>query len=279
MLTHDTLLFIYELSGDPGAELPTPPGSFVGLWNEDEFSYLFFTEPEDRYVEQLCGVQGGTLNSRHEMAYGDWQAGLPQGGLTIGGVSFVAPDHPSPGPDSIVLDPSVVFGDGAHPTTLACIRAMRLAVDAGFVSSLLDLGTGSGILALAGARMGIPHIDAVDKNRLAVETASGNVRRNSLDSIIRVFSGEAGWFVDGPYDLVAANLPYQVLRDLAVLRGVDRHACWIISGINSEQALVLEGLFQDQGYRKALLFRDPPWVTFAMVSRTLPITLSDDEIV
>jgi ribosomal protein L11 methyltransferase len=132
------------------------------------------------------------------------------------------------------------------------------------VYSLLDLGTGSGILALAGAVMGIRHILAVDKNRLAVSTARKNVRANALSSSVQVKEGDARFFIDQPFDVVTANLPFQVLRDLSTLRGVNNHRFWIVSGINGQQSKILEGLFGEQGYELFSRHVDPPWVTFTV---------------
>ncbi len=68
-----------------------------------------------------------------------------------------------------------------------------------------------------------------------METTLHNVEINSLVSAIEVREGEARLFIDEPFDLVAANLPFQVLRDLVPLRGAGLHRFWIVSGINSSK--------------------------------------------
>ena len=78
MIPPNTLLYIYEIRGDPGDHISNPPASFIGLWNEEGFSYLFFTKPEDEYVNDHVCARGLPLGSRHEMQYGDWQTGLPR---------------------------------------------------------------------------------------------------------------------------------------------------------------------------------------------------------
>lgn len=269
MIPPDTLLYVYEIRGCDCRDLHSPPPSYIGLWNEDEFAYLFFTKQEDDFVfETVCRGRTDQV-SRHEMKYEDWQKGLPAGGITLAGIHFVGRDHPIPPPGAVVMDPSVVFGDGNHPTTVGCLGFMRNILGRHAIGSMLDLGTGTGILSLAGAVMGIGRIVAVDKNLLAVSTAGENVRANSLSSVISVCEGEARLFINEPFDLVAANLPFHVLRDLVPLKDSAVHGHWIVSGINEEQAELLQGLFVDQGYRLTDKRSDPPWVTFTVVNERI----------
>ena len=264
MISPDALLYIYEIRGDSGVGPSAPPRSFIGLWNEEGFLYLFFTRSEDAYVQEIaCGLVSVPV-SRNVMSYRDWQAGLPRAGLTIGGVHFVPDDHSAPPSGSVLLDPSVVFGDGTHLTTVCCLRNMQRIFRSCSIASLLDLGTGSGILALAAARMGVRHVLAVDRNRLAVRTAERNVLRNSLTHAITVQEGEARLFIDRPFDMVAANLPFQVLRDLCALPGMSRHRFWIVSGINQAQAVTIADLFLERGFEVLRQWNSPPWVTISL---------------
>jgi ribosomal protein L11 methyltransferase len=262
MIAPNTNLYIYEIRGDVEKDLSASPSSFVGLWNEEGFSYLFFTAAEDAYVMNLASSAGPDTVSRHEMKYRDWQTGLPPLGMSVGRLRFVPANYPSPPPGVILLDPSVVFGDGTHPTTVACLRCLDEMVDAARPRSMLDLGTGTGILALAAATLGVERVLAVDKNYLSVRTARHNVEVNSLSSRIEVKGGEARFFIEEPFDLVAANLPFSVLRDLIPGRHTIRHKTWIVSGINIGQAEVLKELFSDQGFTCPVEYVDSPWVTF-----------------
>ena len=76
MIPPDTLLYIYEIRGDMGIKLPPPPPSFIGLWNEEEFSYLFFNRSEDNFVDSLVGRHRLGQPSCHTIKYRDWQSGL-----------------------------------------------------------------------------------------------------------------------------------------------------------------------------------------------------------
>ena len=267
MIPPDTLLHIYEIRGDVRINLPSPPPSFIGLWNEEEFSYLFFNRSEDDFVNRIVDRQGLGPASRHVMKYDDWQSGIPSEGISVAGLQFISGDRPKLLREVIQLDPSVVFGDGNHPTTVSCLRALVRIVRSHRVGSFLDLGTGSGILALAAARMGVKHVLAVDRNHLAIQVAQRNVAANSLSTTVRVEEGEARFFVDRPFQVVAANLPFTVLRDLSTRAGMNRHKFWIVSGINQEQGDVLKDLFLEQGYDTFDETADPPWVTFTVVRR------------
>lgn len=266
MISPEDLLFIYEIYGCPRIDRAASPASLIGVWNEDEFSYLFFKNLEDDYVKTIAETEGFVLGSRHEMKYCDWQSGLPPQGLTAGIICFVPRDHPQPPAGAIRLDPSVVFGDGSHPTTVACLEYMDAINRTQRITSMLDLGTGTGILALGAASLGTERVLAVDKNRLAVATALENVEANSLLAVIDVREGEARLFLDRPFDLVAANLPFQVLRDLIPSRCITIHKFWIVSGINREQSAVLQDLFADQGYRVLGQRIDHPWMTFVVAN-------------
>ncbi len=259
MLSENTDLYIYEVKGSLDSPAAAPH-SFIGLWNEDDFNYLFFSSPEDDFVNTLLSRYDLTLAARHEMKYGDWQTAYAHGDIVIEGVKF-SPPH-SPSSDSIILDPSVVFGDGLHPTTRYCVRHVIRFLQTGRCTTMLDLGTGSGILALVAAHYGIGKVTAVDKNILAVATAKRNVALNGRESVIRVTEGEARFLLERPVDLVTANLPYSVLLDIVTFRGASLNRAWIVSGINMDQSRLLQGLFEDQDYVITDEQLDHPWLSF-----------------
>lgn len=261
----DEPLFIYEIEGDPFELIEDSPCSFVGLWNEEDFSYLFFTGPEDEYVRRLADRAGTAIKSRHEMAYRDWQQGLPKEGMKVRQLRFVGSRADVASPDDVIIEPSVVFGDGSHPTTSACLDAVIGLLETEPHLSVLDLGTGTGIIAVAAATMGSRRVVAVDRNRLAVSAARHNVDINNVSQRIQVYEGEARVYLDEPFDIVAANLPFQVLRDIVTHRSAGLHRYWIISGIDTNQAEVVGGLLGEQGY---IVVRDYPsklWTTRVFV--------------
>jgi ribosomal protein L11 methyltransferase len=145
-------------------------------------------------------------------------------------------DYTPRGDDVVLdLDPGMAFGTGLHPTTRLCLIALedyvpQLAKDErsedaqeNHVSrithhELLDLGTGSGILAIAAARLGgeSVHVVALDTDPVAVDATAQNVERNGLPGQIEVGQGSAETAREGgPYDLIVANILASVIIELS----------------------------------------------------------------
>lgn len=110
----------------------------------------------------------------------------------------------------LVLDPGMAFGTGLHPTTQQCLEALSTLPLEG--KSLLDVGTGSGILAIAAAKRGASPVVAVDTDTLAVDAARENAVRNGV--AIPVGQGSAA-DVPGRFDVVVANIVSAVLQRIA----------------------------------------------------------------
>ena len=137
---------------------------------------------------------------------------------------------------SILLDPGVVFGAGTHTTTQDCLNALELVFSREKIESALDLGTGTGLLALAASRLGCKNILAVDFNFLAARTALRNVRLNQLQDHIIIVQGRAEDFIDSPSDLVIANIHYDVMKHLIASPGFFNNKWFILSGLLRSQA-------------------------------------------
>ncbi len=114
----------------------------------------------------------------------------------------------------VILDPGMAFGTGTHPTTRLAMTGLEAVIRPG--DTVLDVGTGSGVLAIAAARLGADSVDANDIEPVAVRSARENVERNDLAVPIRIAEGTAG--TDGPfpatYTLVVANIIARVLIEL-----------------------------------------------------------------
>lgn len=235
-------LFVYQLSGRVDPRTVIEDGSFLGHWQEDGSAFLFFATPQAGVVEDILRRQPDLrLVDRTHMPYDQWQGTVP-GGERIGRFHFRAPWDPSPPTDPedadplrLLLDPGLVFGAGTHPTTRDCLAALELAANER-VATVMDLGTGTGILALAAARRMDARVLAVDLNLLAARTAAGNVRLNRLADRILVVQGRAEDAIDGPADLVIANLHGEAMLRMMEAPGFRRKRRFILSGLMRSDA-------------------------------------------
>jgi len=142
-------------------------------------------------------------------------------------------------PDEVVLDldPGMAFGTGQHETTRLCMAAIEQVVTAGM--AVLDLGSGSGILAVAAARLGAAAVTAVDIESVAVEATAENVRRNGVAHVVGVGEGSLdgrwpfGALPVDRYDVVVANIHATAVIALspAMHRALHRTGTLIASGI------------------------------------------------
>ncbi len=119
--------------------------------------------------------------------------------------------EPEAGDCLIMLDPGMCFGTGLHPTTRLCLAALEDLVRAG--DEVLDVGTGTGILAIAAARMGASRVVALDISSEAVATAASNAQSNGVQ--LETFAGELGELPPCTFDVLAANLLANTVIELA----------------------------------------------------------------
>jgi len=231
--THYDRLAVYHL--DRPADLVVEDAELIGIWREDETTVLFFHRERDEVVETLCRRHGLTVSYRAELAYRDWEAGVDivpfrTRCLTVSplwsGDGAGGPDD-GQGRAAILLDPSVVFGSGFHASTRLCLETLEdyVAGPRGRAESVIDLGCGTGLLALAAATLGARRVTGVDFNPLACEVARANCRRNEAAAGVRIvqsdLSRDPG---DTACDLVLVNLykyaaPDRLPKSAAPLNG------------------------------------------------------------
>jgi ribosomal protein L11 methyltransferase len=121
---------------------------------------------------------------------------------------------PQPGEYVIELDPGMAFGTGLHPTTRLCLAVLEKYVQPG--QTMLDVGTGSGILSIGGALYGARMVDARDIDPIAVETAQKNVEMSNVADMVKVSKGSVT--TDEPSvnaDIIAANILAEIIAELA----------------------------------------------------------------
>lgn len=126
--------------------------------------------------------------------------------------TWVEGQPPEPGDVMLLLDPGMAFGTGLHPTTQMCLQAVERLVRPGM--QVLDLGTGSGILAIAAAKLGAASVLAVDNDPNAVKATAENAAQNGVADRITVQAGVAAEVPVAAYDLVLVNILAPVIVDL-----------------------------------------------------------------
>jgi ribosomal protein L11 methyltransferase len=254
-------LYIYEITGDargPAAALAKGDYGYLGLWLEDETSFLFFSRPAEEAVAQLLAVDGSLiLREAHQLSYDQWQGGLALEPVHLDGLS-VAPAwsgaeevQTTQGQPLLRLDPGVVFGNGLHPTTRHCLELLLLRADKGPLGVVMDLGCGTGILACAALLLGAEKVLAVDLNPLCVETTRKNAELNNLN--LEVAEGPAEEFIARPADLVLANMHWGALQGvLADPNHLAEKKDLVISGVTRSHLGPLRARLSYLGYNEYL---------------------------
>jgi len=153
------------------------------------------------------------------------------------------------GEREIVLDPGQAFGTGHHETTQLCLESMlRLRSSLEANASILDLGTGSGILAMFAATLGFKDILALDVDPVAVETARQNVSANRLSPFVEVDGVPLG-SVEKRFALILANLSAPVFNIVCyqVTAHVETQGWLVVSGILADESNGVKRLWTSRG--------------------------------
>lgn len=167
-----------------------------------------------------------------------------------------------PGDLILEIDPGMAFGTGTHETTAMCVNLIEKYYQGG---QLLDVGTGSGILALAAARLGAKGVVAVDIDPDAVRVARENVAHNGLEDAIEVRQGDLLQGLSQQFDFAAANILAPVICMLAapLKAHLKPHGRFICSGIIAEAEDEVNEALLAAGYQIDEIVHKGDWVAFA----------------
>lgn len=174
--------------------------------------------------------------------------------------------QPEAGDVVVEMDPGQAFGTGLHPSTRMCLLELQEQLTSS--ATLLDLGTGSGILAIAGAKLGASSVLALDVDPIAVKVARLNLRLNQVQGVVTVRQGTlpllgAKW---RPFHLVVANISASVLRMLAplILSSTAPGGKLILGGFLQEDSSALEERYRSLGATPVGSRQEGDWATLVL---------------
>ncbi len=159
------------------------------------------------------------------------------------------------------IHPKMAFGTGTHPTTKLCLQALAKAIKKRGLS-VLDVGTGSGILSIAAAKLGAQKVLGFDIDRVAIANARENVVENGVTDTVHLKLGRIGR-VQGRYDLIVANIDFKNLTRMRnpILRHLKRTGVLILSGIlNQERQKILEHYWKTGLFKWKRSLQEGEWV-------------------
>ena len=170
-------------------------------------------------------------------------------------------ESPDDGKTKIIINPGLSFGTGGHFTTRFCLEALERAARELNPQSMIDAGTGSGILSITAIKLGIPNVAAFDYDPVCIDQCLTNAARNGVAGRIRFFQAdvlEPGWH-DGPADLLCANILTSVLLDAAPLIRRATGKRMLLSGIREIEADAVADTFIQLGCREVARDGDGKW--------------------
>lgn len=231
--------------GEPGAI--TAPG-----WDRSRIAALFATDADVAAIvaasASACGLVETPDYATETVAEQNWVQ-LTQSQfdpIRISGRLWIVPSwHEAPDPAAInlILDPGMAFGTGSHPTTRLCLEWLECTLQGG--ESVLDYGCGSGILAIAAARLGAASVHGVDIDPQAIVAARANAERNAVSACF----SDSSLPVSGTFDVVVANILSNPLKVLAPA---------ICSHVRAGGRLALSGILSDQADELIAIYRE--WI-------------------
>ncbi|MCP4681864.1 MAG: methyltransferase domain-containing protein [Desulfobacterales bacterium] len=174
--------------------------------------------------------------------------------LKIGSV-WIRPEgkklHPTADEQELVINPGQAFGTGHHESTLLCLESiLRLSPSLKKSAPVLDIGTGTGILAMFAGRMGFKNILGIDMDPMAIETARENILHNGLESCIEISSKPLESIKDR-FGLILANLSGPLLHQLTdeLERHLDKDGWLVVSGFLTTETHEILKAFSSKGLK------------------------------
>jgi ribosomal protein L11 methyltransferase len=168
-------------------------------------------------------------------------------------------------PNVIRLIDNAAFGTGRHPTTALSLEALDEAVQMQIPESVLDVGTGSGVLAIGAVVLGVPRAAAIDVDENALRTAAENARLNGIGERVRLTHGGPETLA-GTWPLVLANILAAPLIEMAptIVHRVGHRGRLILSGIALGVEQDVERAYRDLGMRRVDVKSRGGWIAIVL---------------
>ncbi len=160
----------------------------------------------------------------------------------------------------IELDPGMAFGTGDHPTTSMCLKAIEKYVKP--TDSVIDVGTGSGILSIASHLIGVKRIKALDIDEMAVNVAKENFKKNHCENAIEAVPGNLLQDEDKKFNIVIANILAHIIEEMIedAYNTLVEEGYFITSGIIEEKYEEIESQMKRVGFNIISVEHDNGWV-------------------
>ncbi len=208
----------------------------------------------DELAAKVSAVDAGAIVEITESRRVDWQYGRADVSAHRVGELTVTPPWlaTNPGsPTEIVVEPAMAFGTGEHATTRGCLRLIQLAAPAG--KRVVDLGTGSGVLAIAAAKLGATRVVGIELDPDAISNAEANVVLNRVSGSVTIIEGDATVLLPllSPADVVLANILSSVIRELldTIADSLSPAGMAILSGILADESIEMKRFITARGWQ------------------------------
>jgi ribosomal protein L11 methyltransferase len=251
---------------------PSPADAVSWFEEEPNRFRLEVYVPTEQDADSAIAIIGAGAPELHVVVNtiepADWVAmaldGLPAvraGRFVVAGAHALA--NQQNGKKKVWIEASEAFGTGHHGTTWGCLMALEGVLKKRRVKNVLDVGAGSGVLAIAAAKTGAKAL-AIEIDHRAAEIAAINAQQNHVHSQVRVIAGDGARFIAGKkFDLVFANILMRPLIRLAprLVPAVAPGGTLILSGLLRYQAPLVREAYQNRGLILERQIRKETWAT------------------
>ena len=266
-----------EASSDAVAALDPNPAGAISIWEHSRTEWKFeaYCDDQDaakRIAETIAGVAAALSPVIAPLEDQDWIAmsleGLPAveaGPFTIAGAHALG--EARSGRRSLWIEAGAAFGTGHHGTTLGCVEALWEVMGEHTVRTVLDVGSGTGVLAIAALKLGAQSAIASDLDPVAVKVTAANASNNAVAARLTALQAPGCDHPEirrrAPYDVVLANILFKPLRGMAedLANMTKPGGRVIVSGLLAFQRPLAKAAFEGRGLVFEQMIRKDQWIT------------------